>query len=59
MSADAKPKTSDELFAYLDSLGISHRTHEHEPVFTVAESQKVKVKLPGGDTKNLLCDRSG
>jgi len=60
MPAEAKPKTSDDLFAYLDSLDISHRTLEHEPVFTVAESQNVKMKLPGGDTKNLfLKDKKG
>ncbi len=60
MSAEAKPKTSDDLFAYLDSLDISHRTLEHEPVFTVAESRNVKMKLPGGDTKNLfLKDKKG
>jgi Ala-tRNA(Pro) deacylase len=53
-------KTSGELFAYLDSLGIAHNTVEHEPVFTVAESQKVRERLSGGETKNLfLKDKKG
>jgi Ala-tRNA(Pro) deacylase len=51
---DAKPKTRDELFAFLDSLGISHATKEHEPVFTVAESVALRDEIPGGHTKNLF-----
>lgn len=42
------------LFALFDRLGIATTTHEHEAVFTVAESQHVKDSIPGGHTKNLF-----
>jgi len=29
------PASPDDLFAYLDSLGITHQTVTHAPVFTV------------------------
>lgn len=54
------PATREDLFAYLDSLGITHKTKNHAPVFTVAESEGVKADMPGGHTKNLfLKDKSG
>ena len=46
--------TPDDLFAYLDTLGISHTTHWHEAVFTVDQSTELKGTLPGGHTKNLF-----
>ncbi len=50
----------DDLFAYLDQLGIGHATHWHDAVFTVAESGDLKSKMPGGHTKNLfLKDKDG
>jgi Ala-tRNA(Pro) deacylase len=49
-----------ELFALFDHLGIATTTHEHEAVFTVAESRHVKDSIPGGHTKNLfLKDKKG
>ncbi|SIQ89539.1 Ala-tRNA(Pro) hydrolase [Rhizobium sp. RU20A] len=48
------PKTSQDLFAFLDGLGIAHETKEHAPVFTVAESQSLRDEMPGGHTKNLF-----
>ncbi|HTO30296.1 MAG TPA: prolyl-tRNA synthetase associated domain-containing protein [Pararhizobium sp.] len=50
----AQPKTQDELFQFLDSLGITHQTKQHEPVFTVAESVALRDEIPGGHTKNLF-----
>jgi len=48
------------LFALLDRLGIKTTTVSHEKVFTVAESARVKVDMPGGHTKNLFMkDKSG
>jgi Ala-tRNA(Pro) deacylase len=48
------------LLDHLTSLGISAETVEHDPVFTVAESQHVKVKIPGAHSKNLfLKDKKG
>jgi len=43
-----------QLFARLEQLGIGHRTVEHAPVFTVAESERLERSLPGGHTKNLF-----
>ena len=48
------PATPQELFAFLDSLGIVYRTVMHPPLFTVAESQKLRGTIPGAHTKNLL-----
>ena len=52
--------TPDDLFAYLDKLGIAHETHWHAPVFTVDEGRELKASMPGGHTKNLfLEDKDG
>ena len=49
-----KPKTRQDLFAFLDGLGIVHSTKDHAPVFTVAESVALRDEIPGGHTKNLF-----
>ncbi len=46
--------TPDELFAYLDSLAIAHRSVTHPPLFTVEQSQALRGTIPGGHTKNLF-----
>jgi len=52
--------TPDELFAFLDSLGIAHPTITHPPVFTVEEAQATRRDAVGGHTKNLfLRDKKG
>lgn len=52
--------TRESLLAHLDALGVAHVTHDHPPVFTVAESGAIKAALPGGHTKNLfLRDKKG
>jgi Ala-tRNA(Pro) deacylase len=48
------PTTPAELFAFLDRLGIAHSTVRHAPLFTVAESQALRGRIPGGHTKNLF-----
>ena len=48
------PATPEDLFAYLDQLGIAHTTHQHEAAFTVAESAELKSTMPGGHSKNLF-----
>jgi Ala-tRNA(Pro) deacylase len=54
------PKTPEELFAYLTSLGISVETHEHAPLFTVEDSKALRGIIPGGHSKNLfLKDKDG
>jgi Ala-tRNA(Pro) deacylase len=50
----------DELFAYLDSLGIAHKTVTHPAVFTVGEATELRGNVPGAHTKNLfLRDKKG
>jgi Ala-tRNA(Pro) deacylase len=54
------PASPDQLFAYLDSLGIAHQTVTHPPVFTVEEARARRGALAGGHTKNLfLRDKKG
>jgi Ala-tRNA(Pro) deacylase len=54
------PKTPEELFAFLQKLGIEVRTVSHPPLFTVADSQALRGEIPGGHTKNLfLKDKKG
>ena len=48
------PASPDDLFAYLDRLGIAHATTAHEPLHTVEESRALKASMPGGHTKNLF-----
>ena len=48
------PAAPDDLFAYLDSLGIAHKTVTHPPVFTVEEGRDLRGTIPGGHTKNLF-----
>ncbi|MFU0506133.1 prolyl-tRNA synthetase associated domain-containing protein [Pseudaminobacter sp. NGMCC 1.201702] len=48
------PKTAAELFAFLESLGISVETKSHPPLFTVADSQALRGVIAGGHTKNLF-----
>jgi Ala-tRNA(Pro) deacylase len=58
--AHMPPASPDELFAYLDSLGIAHQTVWHPAVFTVEEAQTQREHLNGGFTKNLfLRDKKG
>jgi Ala-tRNA(Pro) deacylase len=50
----------DDLFAYLDGLGIAHKTVTHPPVFTVDEGRALRGAIAGGHTKNLfLRDKKG
>jgi Ala-tRNA(Pro) deacylase len=52
--------TPDALFAYLDQLGIAHKTVSHPPVFTVEEGRELRGAIAGGHTKNLfLRDKKG
>ena len=37
----------DDLFAFLDSLGIAHQTVWHAAVFTVEESRGLHSRVPG------------
>jgi len=46
--------TPDQLFAYLDRLGIAHSTVKHLPLFTVEQSRALRGQIRGGHTKNLF-----
>ena len=48
------PASPEELFAYLDRLGIKHSTVTHPPLFTVEQSQALRGQIAGGHTKNLF-----
>lgn len=50
----AEPKTPDQLFAFLDELGIDVVTVTHPPVFTVEEAKAIRGTLPGAHSKNLF-----
>lgn len=52
--------SQQDLFAYLDTLGVAHATTAHRPVFTVEEGADLKAAMPGGHSKNLfLKDKKG
>lgn len=53
-STTPAPHTRADLFAYLAKLGIETTTHDHDPVFTVAESERLHADMPGAHTKNLF-----
>ncbi len=54
------PATPEELFAYLDRLGVSTSTVEHQAMFTVAESAALRSVMPGAHTRNLFVkDKKG
>lgn len=54
------PATPEDLFAFLDSLGIAHSTVTHPPFFTVEEGRPWHDKIPGLHCKNLFIkDKKG
>ena len=54
------PATPARLFAFLDQLGIEHKTVEHPPFFTVEEGRAFWHQTPGLHCKNLfLKDKKG
>lgn len=53
MNAEAR------LYADLDALGIAYEVVEHEPVFTVAESDRLYEVMDGVHVKNLFLKDAG
>ena len=54
------PTERERLFTRLEELGIGSTTVEHEPMFTVEQSQALRGSLPGAHTENLfLTDKDG
>lgn len=54
MTGHADLKTTDELFAFLDRLGIPVTTVRHPPLFTVEQSRALRGEIAGAHTKNLF-----
>jgi Ala-tRNA(Pro) deacylase len=52
--ADFSRAPEKQLFAVLDRLGLPWANAVHAPVFTVAESAQIKIRIPGAHTKNLF-----
>lgn len=53
-------RTPQDLFAFLEGLGIAAETVTHPPLRTVAEAKALRGRIPGGHTKNLfLKDKKG
>ncbi len=48
------PATPDDLFAFLNRLGIAHSTLTHPAVFTVEQARALRGQIPGGHSKNLF-----
>jgi Ala-tRNA(Pro) deacylase len=54
------PATREDLMGMLAGLGISVKTVEHPPLFTVEQSRALRGEIPGAHTKNLfLKDKKG
>ena len=51
--------TRADLLRRLDDLGVAHATTDHDAVFTVEESEKLHVDLPGMHSKNLFFKDAG
>ncbi len=50
----------NDFYQFLDENGIQYERHDHPPVYTVAEAQRVVPPLPAAKTKNLfLRDKKG
>lgn len=49
-----------EIYDYLDAHAISYERHDHPPVFTCQDVDRLVPVLPGLKTKNLfICDNKG
>jgi len=49
-----------DIYSVLQDLGISYEEYKHPAVYTVKESDRLDLKIPGGRSKNLfLRNRAG
>ncbi len=49
-----------QIYDYLDTHGIEYERHDHPPVFTCDDVNRLVPELPGHKTKNLfICDNKG
>ena len=54
LNGEDLPTSPQKLFNILKSLDIQCKHHEHEAVYTVAESEAVDAKIPGTHCRNLF-----
>lgn len=49
-----------QIYDYLDTHGIAYERHDHPPVYTCEDVNRLVPPLPGQKTKNLfICDNKG
>ncbi|MGA6924518.1 MAG: prolyl-tRNA synthetase associated domain-containing protein [Desulfosarcina sp.] len=49
-----------QIYDYLDTHGIAYERHDHPPVYTCEDVNRLVPPLPGRKTKNLfICDNKG
>jgi Ala-tRNA(Pro) deacylase len=48
------PASPEDLFAFLDTLGVRTSTASHPPLHTVEDSRNLRGPIPGGHHKNLF-----
>ncbi len=54
------PTSPETLIENLKTLGLPHTVHEHDAVYTVAESKQIDAAIPGCHTRNMfLKDKKG
>ncbi len=46
--------TKTDLFKLLEEKGLNFQIHDHEPLFTVEDSEKMRGIIDGAHTKNLF-----
>ncbi len=44
----------EDFLAFLAQIGVATTTYDHPAVFTVGESEMIKLEMPGAHTKNLF-----
>jgi Ala-tRNA(Pro) deacylase len=48
------PCSTEDLFSFLDRLGIAHQTTSHPPIFNAEQGRGWHDKIPGRHCKNLF-----
>lgn len=53
-SPQQEPVSPEGLFQVFQDLGLNYSLHHHVAVFTVEESQRIEMDIPGCHTRNLF-----
>lgn len=48
------PTSPQALLEYIDTLGITYKVYDHDPIFTVEEGLHLKASIPGTHCRNLF-----